>query len=260
MSVAGAPVTPVAPLDAAAASLLPSPRPVEWARERLFSCDGVCFDVDSTVSSEEGIDVLAEFLGAGEAVRALTAQAMGGTTLFEDALTARLNLMRPSSAQVSECVSRHPPSFTSGFLEFVRFLRSDAVRVGGVPIYLVSGGFRPLIEPLRLALDLPESHVFANRFRFDDDGTYASFDAEEFTSRSGGKARALEHIMSRDGHSRLVMIGDGITDVEACPPATLMIGYGGITTRAAVKERAHYFVTDWKEIIAWASADNARSL
>jgi len=34
----------------------------------------VCFDVDSTVCAEEGIDVLAEFLGQGQAVADLTAK------------------------------------------------------------------------------------------------------------------------------------------------------------------------------------------
>ena len=34
----------------------------------------VCFDVDSTVCAEEGIDILAEFLGQGQAVADLTAK------------------------------------------------------------------------------------------------------------------------------------------------------------------------------------------
>lgn len=32
------------------------------------SADAVCFDVDSTVCMDEGIDELAEFCGAGKAV------------------------------------------------------------------------------------------------------------------------------------------------------------------------------------------------
>jgi phosphoserine phosphatase len=38
------------------------------ARFKLLTAHAVCFDVDSTVITEEGIDVLAEFKGAGEAV------------------------------------------------------------------------------------------------------------------------------------------------------------------------------------------------
>ena len=34
--------------------------------------EAVCFDVDSTVCTDEGLDALGEFCGAGEAVAALT--------------------------------------------------------------------------------------------------------------------------------------------------------------------------------------------
>ena len=48
----------------------------------------VCFDVDSTVVTEEGIDILAEHCGAGAEVAAWTAKAMGGSVPFHDALEA----------------------------------------------------------------------------------------------------------------------------------------------------------------------------
>ena len=38
----------------------------------MRKCNAVCFDVDSTVIRDEGIDVLAEFNGAGDAVSAWT--------------------------------------------------------------------------------------------------------------------------------------------------------------------------------------------
>ncbi len=38
------------------------------------SADAVCFDVDSTVCEDEGIDELAEFCGAGKAVAEWTAR------------------------------------------------------------------------------------------------------------------------------------------------------------------------------------------
>ena len=36
------------------------------------NAEAVCFDVDSTVCLDEGLDALGEFCGAGEAVAALT--------------------------------------------------------------------------------------------------------------------------------------------------------------------------------------------
>ena len=41
----------------------------EKLKEIWRTADAVCFDVDSTVVEEEGIDELAEFCGVGEAVR-----------------------------------------------------------------------------------------------------------------------------------------------------------------------------------------------
>merc|ERR1719276_173027 len=56
----------------------------------LANADAICFDVDSTVITEEGIDVLADSLGKGKEVADFTRQAMGGDMKFEDALAARL--------------------------------------------------------------------------------------------------------------------------------------------------------------------------
>lgn len=39
---------------------------------------------------------------------------MGGAVLFEDALAARLNLMRPSRATVAAFLAAHPPRLTPG--------------------------------------------------------------------------------------------------------------------------------------------------
>ena len=47
---------------------------IAGAKASLLAADCVCFDVDSTVITEEGIDVLAEYLGKGEEVAAWTAK------------------------------------------------------------------------------------------------------------------------------------------------------------------------------------------
>lgn len=42
---------------------------LEQTKEIFRRADAVCFDVDSTVIREEGIDELAKFCGVGDAVR-----------------------------------------------------------------------------------------------------------------------------------------------------------------------------------------------
>lgn len=45
------------------------------------------------------------------------------------------------------------------------------------------------------------------------------------------------------------MVGDGVTDMEARPPAAIFIGFGGNVVREKVKAGADWFVTDFQELI-----------
>nr|CAB3492078.1 unnamed protein product [Digitaria exilis] len=55
-------------------TVLASRQPSIGAIETLCNADAVCFDVDSTVILDEGIDELADFCGAGKAVAEWTAE------------------------------------------------------------------------------------------------------------------------------------------------------------------------------------------
>lgn len=72
----------------------------------------ICFDVDSTVIREEGIDELAKFCGKGEEVARLTKEAMKGSMTFQDALRLRLNIIQPSQKQVKEFLQKHPSTLS----------------------------------------------------------------------------------------------------------------------------------------------------
>uniref|UniRef100_S4NZL8 Phosphoserine phosphatase n=4 Tax=Pararge aegeria TaxID=116150 RepID=S4NZL8_9NEOP len=120
----------------------------------------------------------------------------------------------------------------------------------GVIVYLVSGGFRSLIEPVAEKLHIPPSNVYANRLKFYFNGEYAGFDENEPTSRSGGKGLVIRRLKELHGYQRLVMIGDGATDAEACPPADAFIGFGGNVVREEVKKRSAWYVTDFQELVS----------
>ena len=212
-----------------------------WKRSEV-----VCFDVDSTVCSSEGIDDLAAFLGKGEEVAAFTAKAMSGSVPFEEALAARLDILRPSRGQIETFLREDAPALTPGVATLVAALQAK-----GKDVYLVSGGFRVMIDPVADELGIPRRNVFANTILFDEGtGEYADFDAEEFTSRAGGKARAARHIKDLTGATVLAMVGDGATDLEARQPggADIFVGYGGIVRREAVLEQADWAVSDFDEL------------
>ena len=92
-----------------------------------------------------------------------------------------------------------------------------------VPVYLVSGGFRIIINPVADALNIDRKNVYANTILFDSLGEYAGFDENEFTSESGGKGKAIEYLKTKFGYKNVVMIGDGATDLESCPPAVCIL-------------------------------------
>ncbi|XP_068633233.1 phosphoserine phosphatase isoform X2 [Battus philenor] len=219
--------------------------PQQSVQELFRTADCVCFDVDSTVIQDEGIDELAKFCGKGDEVKRLTAEAMGGSMTFQEALKKRLDIIRPSVSQIRQFISTFPINLTPGISQLVKALQDR-----GVKVYLVSGGFRCLIDPVAELLNIPVTNVYANRLKFFFDGEYAGFDENEPTSRSGGKGLVIKRLKEHHNYQRLVMIGDGATDAEACPPADGFIGFGGNVVREEVKKRALWYVTDFQELIS----------
>lgn len=217
---------------------------IEETKDLLRRAQAVCFDVDSTVIQDEGIDVLAEFNGAGEAVAELTRQAMGGSVKFEDALAARLKLINPSRDDLKRCLAAHPPRLTEGVKELVETLHAK-----GVAVYLVSGGFRQMINPVAALLKVPTHRIFANNLLFKEDGSFDKFDENEPTSRDGGKPAVIQALKDSHGYSPIIMVGDGATDLQARPPADAFVGFGGIVVREKVAAGADWFVRDFRDLI-----------
>ncbi|XP_045516569.1 phosphoserine phosphatase isoform X1 [Pieris brassicae] len=217
--------------------------PQQSVKEVLRTADCVCFDVDSTVIRDEGIDELAKFCGKGEDVKRLTAEAMCGNMTFQEALKKRLDIIRPTVGQIKEYLEKFPIHLTPGVAELVKVLQER-----GVAVYLVSGGFRSLIDPVADLLSIPRSNIYANRLKFYFNGEYAGFDENEPTSRSGGKPLVIRRLKEQHGYQKLVMIGDGATDAEASPPADAFIGFGGNVVREEVQKRAPWFVTSFQEL------------
>ena len=160
--------------------------------------------------------------------------------------------MNVSRKQLDACLKQHPPKLTAGVAELVAVLHARKV-----PVFLVSGGFRAMIEPVAELLSIPKERIFANQLLFGEDGSYAGFDDKEPTSKSGGKPLVVGTLMKTHGFQRLVAIGDGATDLETRPPAAGFIGFGGVVVRQKVKEGADWFVTDFAELIAPLKSESA---
>lgn len=232
----------------AASSGAASTEPDDRALRLWRSAQAVCFDIDCTLAMNDQLDLLAEFMGVGGDVARVTNHAMDGSMSLEAALEERLRIINCTPADIRAFLDAHPAGsrLSPGGLELVQ-----ALQARGVAVYLLSGGFRELCLPIAEALGVPRKNVFANRMMWqcdDDTGMptrLVGFDLAEPTGKQRGKAKAIAQLRERYPYETIVMVGDGITDLEAVQEtggADIFIGYGGVVKRQAVADAADWFV------------------
>jgi phosphoserine phosphatase len=201
--------------------------------KRLF--DIVCFDCDSTLSRIEGIDELAKRAGVEDEVAPLTAAAMAGTLSLDAVYAQRLSLVRPNRASLEWLSRRYVEGLVPGARETI-----TALTQAGTSVHIVSGGLRPALEPLARKLDVPASHVHAVDVFFDEAGVYRDFDHESPLSHPDGKAIVCRSLAQRS--ASIALVGDGATDLAAREFGVFVVGFGGVTRREILAEKADVFV------------------
>ncbi|HQR17481.1 MAG TPA: HAD-IB family phosphatase [Gemmatimonadales bacterium] len=186
----------------------------------------VVFDCDSTLSAIEGIDELAAAHRAS--IAALTESAMRGEVPLEAVYGARLALIRPDRAAIEALARHYIAAAVPGARDTVRSLAA-----AGVVVRIVSGGIRQAILPFAAWLGLADSDVAAVELQFDGAGNYAGFDEASPLARSGGKRTVLEG-WRRVLPGPVLMVGDGVTDLEARPAVDRFVAFAGVTDRPEV--------------------------
>lgn len=200
----------------------------------------VFFDVDSTLVTIEGIDVLA---GGNAEIAGLTEAAMNGTIPLDQVYAKRLDAIRPTLEQIEQLGAMYVRSVVDGAEDTIA-----ALQRGGVVVHLVTGGIEQAILPLAGALSIPKRNVHAVSLTFDAHGRYEDFDHRSFLTRSGGKELAVRDIRARS-HGKAAFVGDGVSDLEAKPAVDLFIGFGGVVVRPRVKENADLYVTHLPDVL-----------
>jgi phosphoserine phosphatase len=204
----------------------------------------ICFDCDSTLSAIEGIDELARVCGPEifARVEAMTNDAMNGKIPVEAVFARRLEIIRPTRANV-EAVGRR---YVETIEPTARATISALMLRGWTPV-IVSGGFRQVIAPLAAVLGI--KRIEAVDLFFDAAGNYRGFDEKFPTTRSGGKPAAVTALKQELQPAETVMIGDGVSDLEARPVVDKFIGFGRYTARPKVKGEADVFIHSLDELL-----------
>jgi phosphoserine phosphatase len=199
-------------------------------------------DCDSTLSGIEGIDELARLSDPAifAEVVALTNAAMNGDLALNEVFGKRMEIIKPNQSMADEVARLYIDHIVTGAREFIVTAKSK----GWIPVIL-SGGFEPLIRPLADYLGI--NHVEAVPVFFNEYGTYAGYDADFPTTRNHGKNEIIKEWKRATLPARVVMIGDGISDLETKPDIDVMVGFGGIISREKVKAGADIWVEGFAE-------------
>jgi len=206
-------------------------------RVGVSSAKLVVFDCDSTLSAIEGIDELARVRGPEvfAKVEAMTRDAMEGKIAVEDVFSRRLEIIQPRRVDVEAVGNLYLEHIEPTALTTVNELKA-----AGWTIVIVSGGFRQVIAPLAKHLGI--ARIEAVDLFFDAAGNYTGFDATFPTTRSGGKPICIADLKRELSPSSVVMVGDGVSDLETIDNVDLFVGFGRYTERAKVKAAAKAFI------------------
>lgn len=187
----------------------------------------IVFDVDSTLVQGEVIEMLADRVGAGAEVAAITEAAMRGELDFADSLRKRVATLAGLPAKVLDEVAEEL-QLTPGARTTIRTLRRLGFHCG-----VVSGGFRRIIEPL--AHDLMLDFVAANDLEIVD-GVLTGRVLGPIIDRAG-KAKALRDFAEQVGvpMEQTVAVGDGANDIDMLTAAGLGVAFNA---KPAVREVA----------------------
>jgi len=202
-------------------------------------------DCDSTLSAIEGIDELGRVRGEAvfRQVEQMTHDAMEGRVPVEAVFGRRLQIIQPRIRDVLEVGRRYVTTVEPTAEAMLRTVRS----AGWTPI-IVSGGFRQAIRPLADLLGI--SRIEAVDLRFDAKGDYAGYDETFPTTRSGGKPEVVAALRRELQPSRVVSVGDGVSDLETKPFVDRFVGFGRYPRRDRVAGEAHAFVSSLADLPA----------
>lgn len=163
-------------------------------------------DMDSTMIQQECIDELAEVAGVGDQVRETTARAMNGELDFEEAVIARVALLRGQPETIVDDVLAARITHMPGGATLVATMRAN----GGYAA-LVSGGFTAFTAQVADALGFDENR--ANTL-LAKGGVLTGEVGRPILGRDA-KVEALNEIAARLGltEADVLAVGDGANDL-----------------------------------------------
>lgn len=171
-------------------------------------------DFDSTFTKVEAFDVLADISlnlhpdkeALKKQIIEITNKGMDGSLSFRESLEQRLAILAPNRQHIAQLIALLKEKVSESFKRNKDFFQEYADH-----IYIISNGFHAFIDPIVTEFGIKAENVFANRFKFDEQGNVTGFDTENPLSANNGK---VEQIKRLNLPGDVYVIGDGYTDYE----------------------------------------------
>ncbi len=204
----------------------------------------IVFDCDSTLTSIEGIDILAESVGKRWRVEVLTQAAMDGEIELADVYAKRLRAVKPSQRQILDIRRAYKRNIVDDAKELINTLQELDHKV-----YIISGGLLEPVKEFGVYLGVPKENIRAvdviynelsGQWWISGNEQYMAFEEGALTI-SDGKAEIVSELLAGK-RGRSLLVGDGQSDLLASKSVNLFVGYGGVRVRELVRQQAPIYV------------------
>ncbi len=208
-------------------------------------------DFDSTFIRDETLDEIAKLLLSSKKISKktqkkiedITNQAMAGKIDFRHALKARVKLLNIHRNDVKQITSILKNRISLSFIK-----NKETIKDMGQNIYIVSGGFKEIINPIVKGYNIPSNNIFANEFNYDENDYINGINENSLLSYSDGKIRAVNTLNLPNG---AYIIGDGSTDleVETVKEITAFICFTENVHRKKVSSKSNYIAQSFCDVL-----------
>ncbi len=208
-------------------------------------------DFDSTLISTESLDLLSEVclksrqdsISTISKIKDLTNKGMIGDITFYDSLIQRLKYLDIKNCHLDQLVEKLFLLISPTIKKNQAWLKKNRM-----DIFIFSGGFKRIIDPIAFSLGLKIDQVYGNDFTFSNDGSINGVNFKNPLSQSNGKFLLAKNL---DIKKKIIMVGDGMTDseIKQLGSETVFIAYTENIYRNEVVDIADYKAETFDDVI-----------
>jgi 2-hydroxy-3-keto-5-methylthiopentenyl-1-phosphate phosphatase len=182
-------------------------------------------DFDGTIAHPDTLNFLAERFAGAEFRHEIGRQIVSGKLSLRDAIQREVGVIQGSLQEVLAFLNLHV-EVDPTFPDFAGWCFQQ-----GIPLTVLSGGMRQVIESLLRPLDLPCVRVLANEVKIENNRWHLEF--VDGTDWGHDKGAALRE--AKKAGQLTVFLGDGLSDRGAAVEADIVFAKTGLARFCAVE-------------------------